>query len=85
MAARGAPLPNYVRREFEDHLNCGRLEGGFSRVRCDTCRAEQLVAFSCRRRGLCPSCGARRMAECAAVLVDEVLPREPIGTEPGPD
>jgi len=30
------------------------------------------------RRGFCPSCGARRMAESAAMLVDEVLPHEPI-------
>ena len=52
MAAQGTPLPKYVQREFEDYLNCGRLEGGFLRVRCDTCRAEQLVAFSCKRRGL---------------------------------
>ena len=29
---------------------------------------------SCKRRGFCPSCGARRMAESAALLVDEVLP-----------
>jgi hypothetical protein len=30
------------------------------------------------RRGFCPSCGARRMAENAALLVDEVLPHEPM-------
>lgn len=37
-----------------------------------------LVAFSCKRRGFCPSCGARRMAESAALLVDEVLPEQPM-------
>ena len=37
-----------------------------------------MVAFSCKRRGFCPSCGARRMAESAALLVDEVLPEQPI-------
>jgi hypothetical protein len=36
------------------------------------------VAFSCRRRGFCPSCGARRMAESAALLVDEVFPEQPV-------
>lgn len=36
------------------------------------------VAFSCKRRGFCPSCGARRMAESAALLVDEVLPEQPM-------
>ena len=71
-------LPDYVRQEFEDYLKCGRLEHGFLRVRCDTCHAEHLVAFSCKHRGFCPSCGARRMAESAALLVDEVLPHKPI-------
>jgi hypothetical protein len=31
-----------------------------------------LVAFSCKRRGLCPSCGARRMCAEAAQLVDRI-------------
>jgi len=76
MAAQSRLLPLYVQREFEDYLKCGRLEHGFLRVQCDTCHAEHLVAFSCKRRGFCPSCGARRMAESAARLVDEVLPHE---------
>ena len=33
------------------------------------------VPSSSRRRGFCPSCGGRRMAERAAYLVDEVLPQ----------
>ena len=78
MAEQGRELPGYVQREFEDYLKCGRLEHGFLRVRCETCHAERLVAFSCKRRGFCPSCGARRMAESAALLVDEVLPHEPM-------
>ena len=59
-------------------IQCGRLEHGFLRVRCEACQHEHLVAFSCKRRRFCPSCGARRMAESAAVLVDDVFPREPI-------
>jgi hypothetical protein len=35
------------------------------------------VAFSCERRGFCPSCGARRMVETAALLVDSILPQQP--------
>jgi len=31
---------------------------------------EELVPFSCKRRGICPSCTGRRMAELAAHLVD---------------
>ena len=56
----------------------GSLEEGFLRVRCERYHAEKLVALSCKRRGVCPSCGARRMAETAALLVDEVLPRRPL-------
>ena len=78
MAAQGGPLPDYVQREFEDYLKCGRLEHGFLRVRCTSCHQEQMVAFSCKRRGFCPSCGARRMTESAALLVDAILPEAPV-------
>ena len=78
LSERDRHLPLYVENEFESYLKCGRLEHGFLRVRCTTCHAERLVAFSCKRRGFCPSCGARRMTESAAPLVDEVLPAEPI-------
>ena len=71
-------LPKYVRQEFEEYLKCGRLEQGFLRLRCEACHAEKLVAFSCKRRGFCPSCGVKRMVESAGLLVDEVLPHEPI-------
>ncbi|MBO6558404.1 MAG: transposase zinc-binding domain-containing protein, partial [Pseudomonadales bacterium] len=71
-------MPDYVVREFEDYLKCGRLEHGFLRVCCESCHHEKLVAFSCKRRGFCPSCGARRMVDSAAHLVDEVLPKRPI-------
>jgi len=78
LAAQGNALPGYVEQEFEEYLKCGRLEHGFLRVRCDACHAEHLVAFSCKKRGFCPSCGARRMAESAALLVDEVFPEQPV-------
>lgn len=77
-AAEGRSLPEYVQQEFTDFLKCGRLEQGFIRVRCESCHHERLVAFSCKRRGFCPSCGARRMVETAALLVDEVFPARPI-------
>jgi ribosomal protein S27E len=78
LGARGGMLPGYVEEEFAAYLKCGRLEHGFLRVRCTDCNAEGLVAFSCKRRGFCPSCAARRMVETAVLLVDEVLPREPV-------
>jgi uncharacterized Zn finger protein (UPF0148 family) len=46
-------------------------------VRCESCHAEKLVAFSCKGRAICPSCGARRMVE-TALLVEEVLPERPL-------
>lgn len=70
----GRSLPSYVKREFEDFLKCGQLEYGFLRVRCNYCFDEKLVAFSCKRRGFCPGCGAKRMVESSALLVDGILP-----------
>ena len=57
LATQGTALPGYVQREFEDYLKCGRLEHGFLRVRCDSCHAEHLVAFSCclQRETICSS------------------------------
>jgi ribosomal protein S27E len=78
LAMHGKYLPAYVTTEFDEYLKCGRLEHGFLRVRCESCHDEKLVAFSCKRRGFCPSCGARRMADSAALLVDEILPHQPM-------
>jgi Transposase zinc-binding domain len=73
--ARG--LPAYVAREFYDYLQCGVLAYGFLRLGCDTCPKELLLAFSCKRRGFCPSCAGRRMAQTAAHLVERVIPWVP--------
>jgi hypothetical protein len=48
--------------------------GGFARLYCATCKHSQLVAFSCKGRGFCPSCLGRRMCATAANLVERVLP-----------
>ena len=74
----GSGLPEFVKAEFEAFLECGILAHGFLRLRCADCAHEKLVAFSCKRRGICPSCGARRMVETAAHLVDHVIPRVPV-------
>jgi len=50
------------------------LAHGFARVWCEECRQDDVVAFSCKGRGCCPSCGARRMVDTAAYLVDHVIP-----------
>ena len=74
----GAGLPRHVEKELRAFLDCGRLEKGFARVVCRECRAEHLVAFSCKGRGVCPSCTTRRMHDTAAHLVDRVIPRVPV-------
>jgi hypothetical protein len=71
-------LPRFVVRELRAFLDCGVLARGFSRVHCSGCGKDALVAHSCKRRGFCPSCGARRMADTAAHLVDRVLPDVPV-------
>ena len=71
----GKKLPQHVTKEFESFLRCGILAYGFLRLRCEDCHHEKLLAFSCKKRGFCSSCGGRRMAESAAHLVDEVFPR----------
>ena len=55
------------------YLDCATPECGFARLRCDDCRSERLVMFSCRQRNICPSCDAKRAAAFAAFLHDEVF------------
>lgn len=74
----GDGLPAFVTRELRAYLRCGRLEHGCVHVRCEQCGDEMAVAFSCKGRGFCPSCGGRRMSELAAQLVDRVIPRVPV-------
>ena len=74
----GEGVAGWVEADFRAYLRCGILAHGFARVRCDDCAAERLVAFSCKGRGVCPSCNARRMVEVAAHLNDAVLPPLPI-------
>src|SRR5438132_7018497 len=79
-------LPAYVQREFDAYLQCGILAHGFLRLGCDTCPKELLLPFSCKRRGFCPSCAARRIAQTGAHLVEGVMPGVATrqGVEAGP-
>lgn len=78
LAHEDRAVPEYVREAFEAYLRCGVLDHGFLRVVCEHCHAERLVAFSCKKRGFCPSCGARRMAESARHLMEEVFGPRPV-------
>jgi hypothetical protein len=66
-------LRHAARRAVEKYLDCGILDQGFARVRCEGCHAEFLVAFSCKARILCPSCHAKRLEVWADWLEHELL------------
>jgi len=70
-------LPRYVERDFAKYLECGVLAHGFARVRCESCKDELLVAFSCKGRGVCPSCNAKRAHVTAVHLVERKHPIQP--------
>ena len=57
----GYGVPEWVERDFRAYLECGILAHGFTQARCEDCRHERLIPFSCKGRGICPSCNARRM------------------------
>ncbi len=74
----GNGVPFWVEKDFRAYLRCGILAHGFARARCEDCGHERLIPFSCKGRGLCPSCNTRRMAEVAAHVTDNVLPHLPV-------
>ena len=55
------------------YLDGGLFESGFARGVCPRCRSEFLVGFSCKGRGLCPSCGAKRAAIFSELLQHKIL------------
>jgi hypothetical protein len=67
----------YLRRCVEPaihrYLDCGIFDQGAARVRCPDCRHEFLVAFSCKLRGLCPSCHQKRELLWAGWAEQELL------------
>jgi hypothetical protein len=71
-------LPRFVVKEVDAYLRCGLLEQGCVRMACTRCGLSRLVAFSCKRRGFCPSCLGRRMAETAVHLEQEVFGEVPV-------
>ena len=74
----GRSIPKFVVSEFEAYLRCGILAYGFGRIHCEKCNIDFVVPFSCKGRGFCSSCGARKMLEVAVHLVDEKIPYVPV-------
>jgi transposase-like protein len=62
-----------IGRVVEKFLGCEDLAKGFERVRCDFCRHEYMLAFSCKGRYFCPSCHQKRVLQFGTWVADEVL------------
>jgi DNA-directed RNA polymerase subunit RPC12/RpoP len=74
----GDPVPAYAERALRRYIECGLACFGVARARCGRCGHDFFIPFSCKRRGVCPSCNARWMAEAAAHLVQQVIPKVPV-------
>ncbi|NBW41892.1 hypothetical protein EBR25_12965 [bacterium] len=46
---------------------------GCARAECEKCNHSELIAFSCKRRNLCPSCDAKRALIFGEHLHENVL------------
>ena len=57
----------------EKYLDCGNPMCGFARIRCPDCGEERLLMFSCKTRGFCPSCHAKRREEWGDWMREELL------------
>lgn len=59
-------------------MGCGILANGFACAHCDSCNRDFVIGFSCKARGICPSCNTRAMTEAAANLIENVIPCVPV-------
>jgi hypothetical protein len=74
---KDGPLRAVVRPAVEAFLDGGRLENGFARLRCESCKRDRLLPFSCQGRNFCPRCQAKRAALFAEHLRQTIL--APVG------
>jgi hypothetical protein len=61
-----------IRKAVDAFLGCGDLREGFARVRWPDCGHNLFVAFSCKQRGICPSCHQKRMLVTAINIAENV-------------
>ena len=66
-------LRSIIKEVVERYLDCGNPRCGFARIRCPSCGEERFVLFSCRSRGFCPSCHAKRIEEWGEWMREELL------------
>lgn len=58
-------------------LECGVARFGVVRFLCGSCGKDLFVPFSCKKRGACPSCDAKRSTVTTSRTLEELLPRVP--------
>ena len=73
---RPRPHPAII-TALEKFVECGVMRFGAVRFRCPECGRDMFVAFSCKRRGVCPSCDAKRSVIVTATALDRLLPPAP--------
>ena len=66
-------LRDVVKDTLDSYLNCGILAHGAARACCPKCNHSVLIAFSCKKRGICPSCQAKRAIIFAEHLHSQIL------------
>jgi hypothetical protein len=74
-------LRSVVERAVHRYLDCGLLDQGFARLRCEGCGESTIVAFSCKQRCVCPSCHQKRellWVEWAAEELFEQVPHRQV-------
>lgn len=70
-------LPSFVIKDLRKFSDCSDFRKGLALFECTDCGKQKALAFSCKTRGFCPSCGGKRMTMLAAHLVDNVIPFVP--------
>ena len=71
-----------VKKAVYRYLDCGLLEQGFARLRCEGCGQGAVVAFSCKQRCICASCHQKRELLWAEWARRPRLPRSSSKTSP---
>ncbi|MFO7980195.1 MAG: transposase [Candidatus Aminicenantes bacterium] len=66
-----------IQEVVDKYLDCGNPKCGFARIRCPDCGTERLVMFSCKTRGFCPSCHARRREEWGEWMREKLILNTP--------
>lgn len=82
------PLQAEAIRVAEAFYRCGDLSAGFTRLQCQDCGHERLLAFTCKGHHFCPACHQRRtrqMGDWIATSLCHAVPhRQFVFTIPRP-